>query len=159
MSEHSPYRCATIVAKFSPRTEFSLSSIFRTGGCFGLPPPPPPKTNHPSFVPKSGCFKPGSLQFLCRNPLGALLRPFANLHLHSFALICALLHSFACFCVRPHLVWEYLILFTLCNEFENSYPKNPLRFLEIALEGSNNPNRKMALKMIILPLSHRAFFK
>ena len=33
----------------------------------------------------------------------ALLRSFADLRLRSFALICALLRAFACFCVRPRL--------------------------------------------------------
>ena len=33
----------------------------------------------------------------------ALLRSFADLRLRSFALICALLRAFACFCERPRL--------------------------------------------------------
>ena len=51
-------------------------------------------------VPKPGCFKPGCLQILRKD---ALLRSFADLRLRSFAVICALLRAFACFCVRLHL--------------------------------------------------------
>ena len=64
-------------------------------------------------VPKPGCFKPGCLRFLCINGLlrpsasfkkfCALLGSFADLRLRSFADICALLRSFACFCEGPRL--------------------------------------------------------
>ena len=37
------------------------------------------------------------------HPFCALLRSFADLRLRSFALICVILRSFACFCVRPRL--------------------------------------------------------
>ena len=61
-------------------------------------------------VPKPGWFKPGCLLFLRRSallcsfaPFCALLRSLADLHLRSFAFICAPLCAFACFCARPRL--------------------------------------------------------
>ena len=61
-------------------------------------------------VPKPGYFKPGCLQFLRASALlhvvAPFLRPFAffcELVFAFFALICALLRAFACFCVRLRL--------------------------------------------------------
>ena len=55
-------------------------------------------------APKPGCFKPSCLQFLRRSALLWSFAPFsalfALLRLRYFALIFALLCSFACFCVR-----------------------------------------------------------
>ena len=56
-------------------------------------------------VPKPGCFKSDCLQFLRGS---ALLHSFADWCLRSFALICALLRSFAWFCGRPRLEWQRL---------------------------------------------------
>ena len=70
------------------------------------PPPPPlpapqtPPSASPSRKNISETSTKGCLQFLRRI---ALLRSFADLRFHSFADICALLRSFACFCVRPRL--------------------------------------------------------
>ena len=53
-----------------------------------------------------GCFKPGCLPFLCGSALLHSLRPFTLFC--EFVLFCALLRSFACFCVRPRLERPHL---------------------------------------------------
>ena len=80
-----------------------------------------------SGVPKPDCFKPGRLQFLRRS---ALLRSFAPFCALAFALFCAQLRVFACFCVRPCL--ERPCLGTAGYHARgNKYTSNSWRIFEV----------------------------